>query len=354
MNVRWNKATLNSAGMFKPSAKVRNDPSIGESITARNKVVPMMLYMVWKNAVWRAVLELPNAAIHDVKHVPMFAPATKQNAFLSGKNAPEIKKTTIAVTTDDDCITAVSAAPIKISKKGFSVKLKTVETKFLKSSFSTFESKSWRPMNKTPNPATISPKIFQFFFLERSGMAPTKARKAKYGVNSNEDNETINEVTVVPIFAPIIHAQAWNNVMIPKSASLTKVTAVTSEDCVTTVYKIPDPIPPNLFFDANPRVKKLFSFIVALTRPFDIKLTPTKKHPTAVKTSMIERMVPLNPPVLENVISELKIIKTYYFLVFFVSAKASATTWAPVMKSLKSLGIKTLFEEPCETTSSAS
>ena len=56
------------------------------------------------------------------------------------------------------------------------------------------------------------------------------AQKAKNGVKFSEDNETMNVVTVVPKFAPTIHAQAWNNVMYPISVNLTKVTDVTSED----------------------------------------------------------------------------------------------------------------------------
>lgn len=85
-------------------------------------------------------------------------------------------------------------------------------------------------MNKTPKPATISPKILEAFFFESNGIAPINARNAKYGVKLNADKETINVVIVVPMFAPIIQAQAWNNVIVPMSANLTKVTEVTSED----------------------------------------------------------------------------------------------------------------------------
>ena len=85
-------------------------------------------------------------------------------------------------------------------------------------------------MNKTPNPATICPKILNFFFLERSGIAPMNAKNAKNGVMLNADKETMNVVIVVPMLAPIIHAHACINVIVPRSASLTRVTDVTSED----------------------------------------------------------------------------------------------------------------------------
>lgn len=75
---------------------------IGVYKTTINIAAPIKLYNVWKNAVCLAVLELPNEAIQDVKHVPMLAPTTKQNALLIGNSDAEIKNTTIDVTTDDD------------------------------------------------------------------------------------------------------------------------------------------------------------------------------------------------------------------------------------------------------------
>ena len=101
----------------------------------------------------------------------------------------------------------------------------------------------------------------------------------------------MNEVTVVPMLAPIRHAHAWNSVMIPISASLTRVTLVTSEDCTTTVYMNPKPMPWNLLRQSNPLVKNELFRNVAWTKPLDIKLIPTKKHPHAVKTVMIANNV---------------------------------------------------------------
>ena len=46
--------------------------------------------------------EEPIAAIHEVKHVPMFAPTTKLSALGSGSNPDKLRNTTIAVTTEDD------------------------------------------------------------------------------------------------------------------------------------------------------------------------------------------------------------------------------------------------------------
>ena len=65
-------------------------------------VAPTTLYNVWNIAVLRALRDEPIDAIHDVKHVPMFAPTTKLSALGSGSNPDKVKKTTIAVTTDED------------------------------------------------------------------------------------------------------------------------------------------------------------------------------------------------------------------------------------------------------------
>ena len=137
----------------------------------------------------------------------------------------------------------------------------------------------------------MCPNVLSFFFLERSGIAPTNAKNAKYGVKLNADKETINVVIVVPMLAPITHAHACISVIVPISVSLTRVTVVTSDDCEIIVLINPAPIPPNLFLDWKPLVKKLSLLVVAKTKPLDIKFMPTKKQPHAVKTSIIANNV---------------------------------------------------------------
>ena len=107
----------------------------------------------------------------------------------------------------------------------------------------------------------------------------------------NAVRETRNVVTVVPIFAPIIQAQAWKRVMIPISANLTSVTDVTSEDWTIAVLVKPAITPRNLFLQMYPLVKNEPALSEARVKPLDIKLTPTKKQPHAVKTSMTAKMV---------------------------------------------------------------
>lgn len=142
-------------------------------------------------------------------------------------------------------------------------------------------------MNNTPNPATICPNVLNLGLFDRRGTAPTNAKKARYGVMLNADNEAMNVVTVVPTLAPIIHAHAWKSVMYPMSASLTSVTAVTSDDWESMVWIRPEPNPPNLVLQLNPLVKMDPRFSVAWTKPLDIKLIPTKKQPHDVNTTIM-------------------------------------------------------------------
>ncbi len=191
--------------------------------------------IVWKHATRLAFLELPEEAMIDVIHVPMFAPATRANALGNGSIAPDTKKTTIEVTTDDDCTTAVNSAAIDAKMSGFDVELNTLLTKSWKNGSFILDSKSWIPMKRIPNPAMISPNVFTFLFLESIGIAPRNAKNANIDVKSKEDKEMMNVVNVVPILAPIIQAQAWNNVIVPTSARRTSVTLVTSDDCTSAV-----------------------------------------------------------------------------------------------------------------------
>lgn len=102
LNERWNKATLNSVLIFIAPTISKNKSLIGVYITTIKIDAPIILKKVWNIAVCLAVLELPIEAIHEVIHVPMFAPTTRHNALSIGSNAPDTKKTTIEVTTDDD------------------------------------------------------------------------------------------------------------------------------------------------------------------------------------------------------------------------------------------------------------
>ena len=170
-------------------------------------------------------------AIHEVTHVPMFAPTTKLSALGNGSNPDKLRNTTIAVTTEDDwtIIVKTTATPIKIN--GLSVNLNKTSTTSLNDWFATALSNNVMPMNKIPKPATTSPNIFRGVFLERRGIAPTNAKNENIGSKTlNVESEAMKVVMVVPTLAPMIHAHAWKSVIVPISVSLTSVTLVTSED----------------------------------------------------------------------------------------------------------------------------
>ena len=102
LNERWKRATLNSVLIFNVPTKSKKYSLTGVYITTIKIDAPTILKKVWNMAVCLAVFELPNEAIQEVKHVPMFAPTTKHNALSIGSNVPDTKKTTIEVTTDED------------------------------------------------------------------------------------------------------------------------------------------------------------------------------------------------------------------------------------------------------------
>ena len=102
LNARWNNATLNSVLIPNEPKNSKKESLIGVNITTMKIDAPNILKKVWNIAVCLAVFELPIEATQEVIQVPMFAPTTKHNALSSGSNAPDTKKTTIEVTTDDD------------------------------------------------------------------------------------------------------------------------------------------------------------------------------------------------------------------------------------------------------------
>ena len=155
LNNKWNIATLNSALILTASTTLKNGSLIGVYMTTINIVAPTILKKVWNMAVCLAVLELPIEAIQEVIQVPMFAPTTRHNALSTGSNAPEIKKTTIEVTTDDDWTMSVIATAIATKISGLLVELNITLTSDLNDSFSMLACNNCKPMNNTPNPATI-------------------------------------------------------------------------------------------------------------------------------------------------------------------------------------------------------
>ena len=102
LNKRWKIATLNCTLIFTAPNVPKKKSLTGVNITTMKIDAPTILKKVWNMAVCLAVRELPIDAIHEVKHVPMLAPTTKQSALSTGSKLPETKNTTIEVTTDED------------------------------------------------------------------------------------------------------------------------------------------------------------------------------------------------------------------------------------------------------------
>ena len=101
------------------------------------------------------------------------------------------------------------------------------------------------PINKKPNPVNISPICL--FFASRANKTipapiPTRrgAKNSGFSISPHSLMETIQLVTVVPIFAPIIIPTACVRFIIPALTKPTTITVVADELC--TIAVIPAPI----------------------------------------------------------------------------------------------------------------
>ena len=94
-----------------------------------------------------------------------------------------------------------------------------------------FPNKS-RPRNNNPKPRIISPKSFILYLFRDLAKKPNPIRGiAKADIlNEKPKKETIQAVTVVPIFAPKIIPIAWVNDKICAFTKLTTITVVALDD----------------------------------------------------------------------------------------------------------------------------
>lgn len=112
----------------------------------------------------------------------------------------------IAVIVVELCIKAVSNAPSKRSRNGFLIfqKRSRIEGALLMIPFIEVFI-TFIPTKSNPNPIKIYAITLIKGFLEIKSMAmPIKARAAKISVIGKDCMESINPVTVVPIFAPMM------------------------------------------------------------------------------------------------------------------------------------------------------
>ena len=153
------------------------------------------------------------------------------------------------------------------------------------------------PNIRTAKPRRIIPPFllrlpsFPFMYIKMPAAARTGAKAL--GLRSLSSTlslciparDSIHEVTVVPMFAPIITPTAWLSFMIPELTKPTTITVVADDDCMAAVTAIPR-ISPLM------RLSVSFSRILSsllpenLIRPSPITLIPYKniaRPPTIVK-----------------------------------------------------------------------
>ena len=106
------------------------------------------------------------------------------------------------------------------------------------------------PNISTAKPIKIIPAFFSFSFLENiKNTTPSAAntgekeegfnRRTKKLLLSIPDKLKIHEVTVVPMFAPIMIPITCDNFIIPELTNPTTITVVAEEDCITAVTPAP-------------------------------------------------------------------------------------------------------------------
>ena len=100
------------------------------------------------------------------------------------------------------------------------------------------------PTNISPSPVRIFPIVLTVSFFEnKTIITPIIARDVAYNEKLKDEKATKTPVIVVPMFAPIIIAVAWNKVIIPALTKPITIIVVDELDWIINVTKAPIPTP---------------------------------------------------------------------------------------------------------------
>ena len=164
------------------------------------------------------------------------------------------------------------------------------------------------PIKIIPNPTMISPTCLCFvLLLKKSNIAPTNIAK---GANSfgfknaaHSELDTIHDVTVVPILAPIITPTAWVKFISPALTNPTTITVVAELDWIIAVTAAPKVTAKKRFAVNNPNK----SFILP---PADFC------NPSAI-ICMPKRNIP-KPPRKANNANKISWINSVFILISYI------------------------------------
>ena len=241
----------------------------------------------------------------------MFCPMMIGIAALNG-TAP-VRQSACRIPTDaeDDWITAVRSAPARTPSNG----LENLSNRFVNSGTSasgfTAELIMSMPYIRMAKPMKIVPTSFFFeSLINRINMTPMIARIGENEVGLNirmiklslwiPVRLKIQDVTVVPIFAPMITPTAWDSFIIPEFTKPTTITVVADDDCITAVT----PAPSNTaLIGLDVRFSRIFSSLPPETfaRPSPIAFIPYKNS--------------ARPPINVNILKKSMVILLFLFRV---------------------------------------
>ena len=145
---------------------------------------------------------------------------------------------------------AVSTAPATTPSRGFENFTSIPVNSGTSASGSTAPLMALIPYIRIANPTKMVPTSFFFWlFVNMIRITPTRARIGENDVGLKSRiiklslwipvRLKIQDVTVVPIFAPMIIPTTWESFMIPEFTKPTTITVVADEDWITAVTPIP-------------------------------------------------------------------------------------------------------------------
>ena len=203
--------------------------------------MPIILKYKWTKAARLAFFFAPIAEINAVIQVPIFCP------MMIGSAVPKVTlpvaQSACKIPTDaeEDWITAVRTAPAIIPSTGLENMVRMlVNSGTSANGFTAFDMVSI-PNIRTANPSKIPP-ISCFFssLVNIRRMIPISAKIGQKDVGfkncktilllSMPDRLTIQDVTVVPILAPMMIPTACDSFIIPEFTNPTTMTVVADDD----------------------------------------------------------------------------------------------------------------------------
>ena len=161
-----------------------------------------------------------------------------------------IKACNIPTDAEELCTAAVNAAPARIPSIGLENIVRNPANSGDSANGATAPLINSIPIMSRPNPNSMEPRLLCVSFL--INVTSITPAKAKAGANASgfrscinrlspltPVSERIQEVAVVPIFAPIITPTACSSFIIPEFTKPTTITVVADEDWITAVTPAP-------------------------------------------------------------------------------------------------------------------